>query len=294
MVTEPGAPCLEQAAFERALFARITRPRGEGRAGETKVQVGVEPESGGGFAGRVTVIEPDGEPRERTLHGASCDHVVLSLVLVAALALGGPAERTGEPAPSRESADDAADERRSAPEVAPPAVTPWSAIVGGHGSLAAAGAGEPALGGDVFGELASKRTGFAPGLRVALAYAAAQRSAGALTMRITTLTARLEPALVRLELGRITTRLLLALEGGAALADAAGAPRVDGAVRPWLRGGALGEIATDIAGPVGLELAGGALVALVRDSFVVEPTDFGVRVPLVSAVGRVGIYVRIR
>lgn len=301
VVVDPTTPCLDRTAFERALFARITRPRGgagsgPGDAAETEVVVRVEPE-GERFAGRVVVREPGEEPRERVVRGTSCADVALSVVLVAALALGGePDGDPGRPRPTlREPADDAADERPPSPpaSAALPA-TRWTPLVGAHGGVSTAGAGEASMSGDAFGELAMLRTGIAPGLRVALAYAAAERSDGAVAMRVSTATMRVEPSLLRMQAGRVAARLGLALEGGAAFADASGTRRADPATRPWLRGGAQAEVAVDVLGPMAIEATAGALVAFVRDDFVVEPSGFGLRAPLVAPVCRIGILLRLR
>lgn len=290
VVAEPASPCLDRAAFERALFARITRPRGRGAEGETKVLVRVDAESRG-FAGHVTIVEPSEQPRERVVHGASCDHVALSMVLVAALALGGEPEADPDRVVTREPADDALAVGPPPPPGAP-TVVPWTVLVGAHGSLAAAGAGEASLSGDLFGELSSRRSGLSPGLRVALAYGAAARSEGAITMHLSTVTARLEPSLLRVEAGPVAARLALSLEGGVALARAVGTTRDDSVTRPWLRAGAQAEVAMKAIGPIGLELSGGALVAVVRDDFVVDPAGFGLRVPVVAPVGRFGFFVQ--
>ena len=293
VVAEPTSPCLDKLAFERALFARITRPRGSGRSDETKVQVRVDAE-GERFAGRVTVVEPGEEPRERVVRSSSCADVALSVVLVAAVALGGEPEADPDRRHVREAADDAVDDRAPAPPPAAPGPTPWTAVVGAHGGLASAGAGELSASGDVFAEMSTRRSGVSPGLRIALAYAAGERSDSNVTMRVSTLTMRVEPALVRIQSGPLAARLVLSLEGGAAFGNASGATRAEPATRPWLRGGAHAEGTVDVVGPVAVEVAAGALVAFVRDDFVVDPTGFGLRTPLVAPVGRLGLLVRLR
>ena len=292
VVTEQPALCLDREAFERALFARITRPRGSGGSREAQVVVRVEPD-GERFAGRVTITEPGEEPRARVVRGASCADVAHSVVLVASLALGGEPDADPDRVMISEPADDAL-AARAAPPPLPPAPPSWIPAAGAHLGIAAAGAGEASLAGDVFGELATRRSGFSLGLRAALGYGSAERSQGGFAMRVSTLTARLEPSLVRLAAGPLDTRLGLVLEGGAAFASASGAPRTESATRPWLRAGAQVAVAFDLLGPVAVEASGGALLALVRDDFVVEPTGFGLGVPLLAPFGRFGIIVRFR
>lgn len=292
VVAEPSSACLDKIAFERALFARITRPRGDGGPDETSVRVRVDAD-GERFSGRVTVLEPDQEPRERVVRGASCADVALSVVLVAALALGGEPEADPSRPTAREAADDA-DAIRPPPP--PPAArpTPWTRVVGAHGGLGAAGAGETSVSGDLFGEVSTRKSGISPGLRVALGYGTAQRSDSSVTMRVSTWTARLEPSLVRIASGPVAARIVLAWEAGAAHANAAGATRAASATRPWIRAGAQAEIAVDAVGPVGVEAAAAVLAAFVRDEFVVDPTGFGLRTPLLAPVVRLGVFLRLQ
>lgn len=291
VVMEAASPCLDKAAFERALFARITRPRGRGVAEETKVLVSVEVD-GPRFSGRVTIIEPGEPSRERVVHGSSCDDVALSVVLVAALALGGEPEPDPNRLRVREAADEAADER---PRPAlPPGPAPWARVVGAHAGLGAAGGGEASASGDVFGELSSLRPGLSPGLRVALGYATGARSDGAVTVNVSTATVRLEPSVVRIQSGPVAARLVLSFEGGAAFASASGAMRSESVTRPWIRAGGQAEMTMDVVGPLALEVAAGALAAFVRDEFVIDPTGFGLRAPLVAPVGRLGFLVRLQ
>ncbi len=287
----PGSSCLEPADFERGLFARITRPRGNGTEGDTKIMVRFETE-GESVTGTVTIIEPGEVARERVVRGRSCADVAFSVVLVAALALGGEPGASGGPTTLPEPADDAFAER-IAPRSPAPLRAPWTARTGAHASVAAAGSGETSVAGDIFGEVSRQREGFSPGLRVALSYATAARTDDVLAMRVSVVTARLEPSLMRVTLGPFACRLVPVLEGGAAVASASGATRSETVTRPWLRGGAMGEIALDVVGPVGIELSGGAMAAFIRDDFVVDPAGFGLRVPLVVPVGRAGFLVQL-
>jgi hypothetical protein len=295
-VAQPAAVCLDQPAVERALFSRIRRPRGSGGPDDTDVRIRIEAD-GATFVGRVTIVEPGEPPRERVVRGSTCDEVALSLLLAASLALSGEPEADPNRPPAEGGTLDGADtgDRAAAPRPTPvPPPSTFTPVLGTHVAVAAAGRGAVARGADVFGELSSMRSGWSPGLRLALAYGAADRSAGGVTVDVSTLTVRVEPSLVRVAAGPVAARLVISIEGGAAFATTYGAARAESATRPWLRAGPQAELAVGVLGPVGLEVSGGVLVAVVRDDFVVEPSGFGLRVPRFGAVARLGGFVRFR
>jgi hypothetical protein len=287
-----GEPCLDRESFERALFARTTRPRGAGGDQDTSVRVSVE-RAADGYLGTIAIAEPGDAPRVRAVRGATCDEVALSLVLVAALALEGALEPGETPPTTFDPAD-------LPPVDPPPAATapppePGRAItVGAHVGAELAGGDGPSPAGDVFAGVASTREGFSPGLRVALGAARSQVEKGDALVRVTPVTLRIEPTLLQLGEGAFRARLGPIVEGGLAFAAATPVDQASPATRPWLRGGAAVQIAVRIGGALGLELDGGMLAPFVRDAFVVAPARLGYRVPWVAPFLRLGLLFDLR
>lgn len=278
---EPGAHCLDENAFARGVFARITRPRGEGRDDETRVSARIEAKDTA-FEGTLRVESPEAPSRTRKVRGRTCEEVAQSLELVAVLALEGH-EVPFEPPPADRPG--LADEPTPAPPPLPARRT-YEASAGLHGTVEAAGGPSPTFGGDAFADVLATG-GLRYGLRLAVGAARTMRTSTGVTVATAPLSARLEPSLEAVTFGPVEVRAAAVVEGGVVLAEISRGATGDGATRPWLRVGPVARGLLRTAGPT-LEVELGLMFPLVRDEFVVVGGP-SFEVPAVSAFARVGV-----
>ncbi len=220
------------------------------------------------FTGRMAVETPDAPTLSRAVTGQDCRAVVLSLALVAALALN-PAIDSPAPPPATPAPDTIA---AAAPEIPPAGDRPrWWVGAAGRG-MSALGAG-PALG---FAAFAERAWPGESGRGVSLAIAAATASPA--TMTVASGSADLRAYLARVDacwLGGLhaAPAFLLSpcagVEGGVVQGSGSIA-RPSTATRPWIAPALSARAALGLTRRVWVSFAGYAFAPLVRDTFVFD------------------------
>jgi hypothetical protein len=212
------------------------------------------------------------------------------LALIAALTIDprakveAPEEPEAEQAPTQEPtvAPIPVEQPRETPSPLPPPATPRAAANGyfgyGTGFTGSSGIAPVVMyGAQVFieGALPSRSAWFAPAARLTLRHLRHEGVSfeeGVAHIRLTTLALDLCPigsAGVAVEL-----RLCATLEGGSLEAEGTGTDAPEEHARGWLAPGGLGRVSLAL-GRIGLELGGGFLAPLRRDSFVFDSNQIG-------------------
>jgi hypothetical protein len=286
-----GRGCVDAARFARALFDRIRRPRGGVDADDTVVSVSVDP-TPTGYIGRLAIIEPGGPARERRVTARSCGELELSLVVVAAIALGGEEPSDAAEPPSPGPLEDPKAPEPPAP--APPAQVERAAttVLGAHASLTELG-GTLAPGADAFVGREPARSGFALGGRLALGVAQATTRTPRAALQLTPITLRAELSFANLAAGPLRMALAGALEPGLVVADTGGQARGGPIVRPWVRAGLATQAHLPVSRALGIEVDGSMLFPLVRDSLVIEGAGLDVRAPVLGLGVRLGLRLKV-
>lgn len=285
---EKGSPCIDQATLERGLFERIHRPRGSGGVNDANLVVRVTPRDGG-FEARVRWQEPGETANERVLVAPTCAELALSVVLVSALAISsGDALKT-----TPKVTEPPLEPPNEAPEPRP--IAPRSRIAAGFlVGLSPVGTDQLLVSGDGFVEVASRRSGFSPGVRVAVSYARTKAETGDVAIELTTFSLRAEPSLLRIHTARFHGAFATALEVGAAVGAASGVLRTASQARPWLRAGPTLSGSLLVASDVTLSADAGLLVAVVRDEFAVDRSPATLRVSPLAPLVRFGFSYQFR
>lgn len=111
-----------------------------------------------------------------------------------------------------------------------------------------------------------------PVIRVGLEYASsAPASADGARVTFTDALLSLEGCPTSWELGRLSLRPCVRFGGGARIIAAEDIPNARRVARPWLDLGAMVHLRLGLAGPLFADLAGGAILPLVRDRVFLSP-----------------------
>ncbi len=292
--------CLTEARFFEQVQARTPRVR-RAEAGEAArtFDVGVTPEGGGRFVGRLVVVDATGPTEPRVVRASSCDEATSALALIAAVSIDARASTATVTAPISPPASEA----RATPMES--ATTPPPGGPTRSWTLAAGGRTDPLT-------IPSPGIGFGAFVGVALdapdVFAPELRLAGARTegSTVDTSAGSGQPIWLTLDLSFCpvhTARRVLAacadLEGGTLEVDtsAAGASSRS---RPWLAPGLGGRLSVpDVSlAPrlqLLLELELGLRVPLVRDTFYFfdNPSNFQVyEAPVIMAHAAIDVGLR--
>jgi hypothetical protein len=300
------AGCPDADAFTREVLARAPRARLAAPTDRARTLVArVKPAGGRGYDGVLVVRDTGAAATERAVHAPSCDELVIALAVIAAVVIDPITAKTGAIDAGAAGAEAAADAGVSTP-VAPDAGAPPSPLLERPGPQpresaedagpagdrweVSAGAGGGAIGGSaptllfsvpVFFEVARQTGGVVePALRLRFERTATASSEDGAFSR-TGGAADLCPIALR---GRsLRAQPCARLELAALYAKGRDVEPLRSDVRPWFAFGPIARARLELAAPLFLELEGGALLAVVRDRFFVEPGTLVYRAPLVGA-----------
>ncbi len=323
-----AAGCPSEGDFLRAVQAHSSRARAARDSEPARTfRVRLEAGAGSGAqatTGTLVVLEEGRAPVPRTVEARTCAEAMEALAFIAALSLdpraeadtaaGRPAATAPPPAP-----DAAAPPIAPVPEAAPPQPppvtpgpaerrladagrtaatrTPSTPHAAGHSEWAV-GAGAQAVGLAAPGALAALEVSvawrwrstrfFSPQVRLS-----ALRTQDATVDALDTRTS-LSWTFGRLELspGQLGTRIAVEaapfVDAGVVTAGGGGPPQTFPSVRPWVAIGALARGALRPVRWISLEIEGGALLPLVRDTFYYSPAPTAYQAPAVAAFGGIG------
>jgi hypothetical protein len=243
----------------------------------------------GGPRGRLSIAENGAIIGARDVQGKTCDDVASVLAFAVALAVD-PNAAAPPPAPAP------SEERRPispapSPEMAPASTPTWWGL--SARALAADGlAPNPMLGGGVSVDLGGRAGAWAPAARFGLEYASsapAPHDGG--NVHFSDAFLSLEGCPTAWDFGALTLRPCARVDGGLRMTEGEGIPGARRVVRPWFALGAMVHLRDRVVGPFFVDLAGGALFALVRDQVFSYPDapEAVHRVPLVSGRGELAL-----
>jgi hypothetical protein len=326
-IEAPGA-CADEGRFVARLRARapgLTVATDAGRV--VRVRTAARDHR---VEGEVTLVEGGREAR-RHVTGDSCAEVVDALALIAALALDHatpPSTNETEPSPPAATeratiAGDAGADAAPAATPPPPATPPsevrppvrgaappvsgtaapahdssrsWRASIGAHAGLTAGVAPDPILSAPVFLEVARALRGDGARVAPAIRMRFERSGSGAVTVpgggaHFTWTTGSVELCPLTWSRGQLELRPCARLEAGVLAGAGLAVTPERSEARPWVSGGAVGRARLGIAGPLFLELEGGALFPFTRDRFFVEPDVTIHRAPVAAwaAAGGAGV-----
>ncbi|MBX3186526.1 MAG: hypothetical protein KF819_05905 [Labilithrix sp.] len=314
-----GAPrgCPDAAAFFGEVTARTPRARSAvGGESARVLRVRVE-KRGQTHAGRLWIEEGAATSSARDVSGGSCGEVVGALGLVAALAVDPAASVAPRPAPEAAPTPAPTTEPPPSPSppnepksldanepardrsTDPPARTPqkhepprWN--VGAAAEVAALADAVVAV--RIFGERDFGGRLLAPSIRIAASRTlSVDRSAsiGAATLAWTAGTIDLCP--LRFDLASaVTARPCAGLTVGILVADGSGIPTPRSETRAWVSASAHVRLAWALSAVLALEIEGGALAPMLRESFFFDPNVLVYRAPAIAGFGRLGAGVSFR
>lgn len=324
--------CPDSSAFFGEVTARTPRARAATAGEKARVlHVRVE-KRGEAHVGKLSIEEAGATSTAREVRGGSCGEVVGALGLVAALAVDPRASVAPRPAPAAAAAAAAGSPASSAPATTPeekaapekdPANSPpkddakdpappktdadrpstsspstpqrnepsrWT--IGAGGEVAALSNAVVAL--RIFGELDVGGRLFAPSIRIAATRTIpVDRAAPIGSAALTWTTGGVEISPLRLDLAStIVARPCAGVAVG--VLDAAGAgiatPRSE--TRAWFAATVHGRLVWAVAPALAIELEGGAILPILRESFFFDPNILVYRAPAISGFGRLGLGVR--
>lgn len=271
--------CPDEASFVAAIGAQ-SRPFE--RASPSAVRVrsldAAITRSTGGFSGVLRVKEADGKASERAVRGAACDDVTSALALVAAITID-----TGPLPPSAPPPEE--------PEPPIPSIAPrWGVAAALHGGAFFAMTPSVAIGVSPQIEV-SPPVGTPFEVRLGFTFAAAPRAATITgSADFYWLAARVEATPLSFTRAPLAMGLVFGADAGAVLGRGVGAWLGRELWRPWL------DLAVGLRGSgmltsrLGIELSGGMLVPITRDTWVFErPLAIVHQTPPVGAYVTVGI-----
>jgi hypothetical protein len=300
----PDADAFTREVLARAPRARLAAPTERGRTLVARVkQAGAR-----SYDGVLVVRDAGGAATERAVHAPSCDELVTALAVIAAMVIDPITAKTGAIDAGSATAEAAApDAGVSAPPVAPDAAAPpspepleppppqpresapdagpssdrWDVSVGAGGGAIGGSAPTLLFSVPVFFEIARKTGGVVePALRVRFERTATAASEDGAFSR-TGGAADLCPIVLRAR--SLRAQPCARVELAALYAKGRDVEPLRSDLRPWFAFGAIARARLELAAPLFLELEGGALVAVVRDRFFVEPGTLVYRAPLVGA-----------
>lgn len=292
--------------FVSEVHARSARVRFTADAPRKLVVRMVRDAKHGKLGGRIELHEADGTTSERTVSGATCEEVVSALGLVTALALDPLASTSADAATAATaSATASASATATAPSATATSTAPPPVADAGAATAVDGGADVPlerrawsfGAGADVeavvgvtpdallavpvffeatraFGE----HVGVGGGLRFERAGETSVSATTGVGADFTWTAASLDLCLV-LRTGPLRFNGCARGTGGAVEARGEGVTPQRSATRPWVDLGASMSLRLRIAAPVFFEIAGQIGVALVQDTFIVEPSTTVFQVP---------------
>ena len=283
--------CPGEAAFLAAVRAQTPNLRPPISGGSTRrlaIDIVVADDA---VVGTLRVDELDGTSSVREVEGPRCDAVASALALFTALTIdGGPTSspaRVAAPARPRPALPSARPRSSEAAGPSAPRVG-IGALAGVFGGLA------PALSGGVepfFDWSAWGRSGLAPSLRVAVAFAASPNIAtrGG-TVGFLWLAGRLSACPWAVALGPFTGRPCAGLDAGILHGQGGNIAHPAGSTRPWIAPTLSARTHWAVAPTTSVEVDAGISVPLLRDQFVFDaPTLEAHAVPSISGFVGVGI-----
>ena len=316
----PGTDVFVSEVTARTAKARIAAPGEQARSFTVTIEL-----DGKRARGTLVIEDPRGPGASREVSGESCGEVASALALVTALAIDPKAKTAAKlpPAPPRAPpprpppAIVPLTPPRAAQPPPPHAPTPWWGPIGHplpaapttapaarfrfaialRGGVASALAPRllPVIGGSI--EIARVDAGvLATTIRLSLLRADSSAELvgpGPQRARFRSTLGRLEGCPVRLEIVRRLTALPCVLfEAGAVDADGTSPFAPASATRPWIAPGALGRVQVDVIGDLVVEIEGGAVFPLVRDTFYFAPSLVAYEVPIAGGFvgGGVGVH----
>jgi hypothetical protein len=327
-VTAPDG-CPGRDAFVAEVTARTAKARIAGPGEQARAFTVTIVRAGKRARGALVIDDPRGPGGAREVSGESCGEVASALALVTALAIDPKAKTAARlpPPPPRAPRAPAAPSRPPpvvpltpprAPRPPPPFTrSPWWGPIGEplpaaptppprarsrfaialRGGVASALAPRllPVIGASI--EIARVDAGvLAPTLRLSMLRADSSAElvgAGPQRARFRSTLGRLEGCPLRIEIVPRLTALPCALfEAGALSADGSSPFSPASATRPWLAPGALGRVQVDVIGDLVVEVEGGAVFPIVRDTFLFAPSLVAHEVPVAGGFvgGGVGVH----
>lgn len=273
--------CPDEAAFVAAITAQARpferAPRSAARVRSLDAQITRRDDQ---HAGVLRVREADGAVSERDVRGATCQEVFSALALVAALTVD-----TGPPPPSPPPPEE--------PPPLPAAPLRWSVATALHAGAFFSMTPAAALGVVPAIEIAPPLAGTPLVVRLGLAFAASPRTdTAAGSAEFTWFAARLDVGLFALRRAWFSLRPTVGAGGGAVLGRgfAIATPREE--LRPWFDVAAGVRAHAALLPALGLELAGGLLVPITRETWIFERPDAVVHeTPPVGAYVTAGVRV---
>jgi hypothetical protein len=276
---DAAADCPTQATFEAAILTRSPSARRVDGAADVRLEVTLQPARG---ERRLRVVLADGTTTDREIAEDGCTESMQSMAVIAAMVLDAQKRETAAPspapapvptpAPSPPPARAPAPPRDARPASATPHRRTWLDVAAGT-TLESAVAPKLALGAALGAELGLRRSSWlAPSLRVSGVFARApivETEAGDARFRV--VVARSQLCGLRLGQDRAGIRLCGLVDGGALLASGFNTRNERSQTMPWLAFGAALVGALKLAGPVTLELGGGARGLVVHDEFIFAP-----------------------
>jgi hypothetical protein len=260
--------CPERSFFLERVSARSARFQASDDAPRAFL-VELSP-ADGGFAGRLTTVEPSSARATRELSGDTCEQVVSALALVAALTLESSAPSTAAPPPTLPLSQPQ-DPQPASPEPLP---RTWHLEAGLGANVTGAVAPALLFGLGPFVEGSLDVGSLAPSLRIAFQGAPATTYAveggGAATFQWWLTTAE---ACARWTIGAFGLSPCARVGVGVLHADGAHIAKARGEARPWLDVGGLFRLRWSPASFLFLEATGGLVLPITRDRFHFDTPD---------------------
>jgi hypothetical protein len=298
LVYDAAPDCPTEATFEAAILARTPGARKVATAADVHFEVTL------GAERRLRVVLADGTVSEREIADDGCTESMQSMAVIAAMVLDAqkreapaaspapappPVPTSALPPPSAPAAPREAQPVRTRPN----ASSTWLSVVAGAVAEGAA-APTPAFGAALGVELGARRLGVvSPSVRVSGVFAQAkvvETDAGDARFRI--VLARALLCGLRLGDEQRSLRLCGVVDGGALLGRGLNARNERGQTMPWLGVGLALVGTVRLAGPLSLEVGGGARGLVVHDEFIFAPGQPVYQVPVFAWNSWVGLSVR--
>ena len=305
----PDAPAFRAAIRARTDRARLAGEREKATTFAVRITAGPDER----VVGELTIHEPDGAPRVRTMESETCGDVARAIALVVALVLDPDADTSADPPLPVPDGPDGRDAPRPPPASPPPTANPSSAAtgpppspapatvrVGVGGAIGVLGGVGPSVAPLAGAFVEAERAGagpswFRPTARLAVDLATVAGDHGVGSQRYLWLAATARVCPVQLPVGTsVRVGPCVGMQAGRHQATTSDLPNARTSAKPWLAPTATVSLAWRATGRVTLELQGGIVVPLVRTRFFLAPDVTLFRVPAVTGMAAASAIVHFR